>query len=500
MDQEHRWRPKTPLRPGVFDALPDLVLQRIIQFLSSDMKYLKRFRQTSKRICMLANPCLFAELSINSTALISQSSLGSIEAALRKDRASVLSQHVQKLRVYTVPEEWPNNGHMSVNFDCMNFVVARLQNISTIRWYHMFASYDYPPKSVDDLVQTFGLLPSLRELNLALNKLSDDPVTDLSLEPISNLHVFNLEWLHTRRPHPHMLLQISKLITRSPDIERFSFVIPDATPIEEDFGPSVTLGEILVALDQFPNDLHLRSLETRGVIVNVADIEQHVRHFKSLVDIRIRFDPSPSAVANIGEVLSILSVYMIHLKKIHIDKFYHPDVFTYLSSYPGVEDLSLKPGHHLDDSPEILERFFTSVLPAQAASLRRLRLGVNFDTRWSRPLFTKYLDEVAKCQRLEYICCWVLISLADVDANESGNLLSWLSTALRLPNLRCFKCPPMTLMRRQFNGIQTVAFKPQQYKRNPDPAIRAHLTKLVESFEASARPSFDIDISYTKVI
>ncbi|KAJ3563786.1 hypothetical protein NP233_g8721 [Leucocoprinus birnbaumii] len=269
---------------------------------------------------------------------------------------------------------------MSVNFDCMNFVVARLQNISTITWYHMFASYDYPPKSVDDLVQTFGLLPSLRELNLALNKLSDDPVTDLSLEPISNFHVFNLEWLHTRRPRPHMLLQISKLTTRSPDIERFSFVIPDATPIEEDFGPSVTLGEILVALDQVPSGLHLRSLETRGVIVNATDLKQNIRHFRSLVDIRIRYDSSPSAAANIGEVLSVLSMNKVHLKKIHIDKLHHPGVFAYLSSHPGIEDLSLKPGHHMDDSPEILERFLTSVLPAQATSLKRLRLGANFGT------------------------------------------------------------------------------------------------------------------------
>ncbi|KAJ3572057.1 hypothetical protein NP233_g3332 [Leucocoprinus birnbaumii] len=497
MDQEHRWRPRTPLKAGVFDALPDLVLQRIIHFLlqDHDTKYLKRFRQTSKRICSLVNPHLFDWLYLEGTDRpLPKAHLSSMITGLLSGQAGVLLEHVKKLEIYSVPvTESP-----SASFDRMNVLIRRLQNVYAIKWFQMLSSHNNSIKAVDYLVQTFGLLSNLRVLSLALSIRKDGSITELSLQPISNLHVLNIEWLHKRPPHPGMLSQVSELITRSPDLERFSFVIPHATPLEKDFSPPVTLGEILVALNQFPSDLRLKSLETRGVIVSATELERHVRHFKSLVDIRIRFDPSPSAATNVGGLLSMLAMNNINLKKIHVDKIHHPGVFAYLSSHPGIEDLSLKPGHHLDDSPEILERFFMSVLPAQAVSLKRLRLGGNFNTRWSRPLSAEYLDEVAKCRRLEYICCWVLIDLGNVDANESGNLLSWLSTALRLPNLRCFKCPPMTLMRRQFNATQAIAFKPEHYDRNPDPTIRAHLTRLVEGFEATSSPFFDIDITYTK--
>lgn len=360
--------------------------------------------------------------------------------AVSRDGQTSFLQSVRKLTVITQPTG--DNVYVnSAKFDLLNSLVTEMHHVHAIeweavpryllsqtwsdlfRWHHSFANLGYPPNAVQDLISNFGSLSHLKELDLRLKTNPNEAISDFSFESFSSLRILSFTWAYERRPHPRILSQISRVLARSPDIERFSFSISRAYHLANNFGPPVTSEELLDALSQLSTSLRLRYFETRGVVVSVNDLKRHIHHFRYLKELRIRFDPSPSAPANIGGLLSMLRESRIFLEKISIDTINDPRVFNYMTSYSGIEDLSLKPGHCSDNSPELIERFFSCVLPAQSSSLKRLRIGANFVTRWSKPLSEKYLAAVERCQLLEYICCWVSISLPDVEAGRPGNVV-----------------------------------------------------------------------------
>jgi len=453
-----------------------------------------------------------------------------MNAVLRDGQTSFL-QSVRKLTVITQP----TGGNVyvkSAKFDLLNSLITKMHLVHAIewvavpcyslaqtwsnlfRWHHSLANLGYPPNAVQDLISNFGSLSHLKELDLRLKTSPNEIIPDFSFESFSNLRILSVTWAYERRPHPRILSQISRVLVRCPNIERFSFSISQAYHLANNFGSPVTSEELLNALDQLPTSLRLRYLETRGVVVTVNDLKRHIHHFRYLKELRIRFDPSPSAPANIGGILSMLRENRIFLEKISIDTINDSRVFDYMTSYSGIEDLSLKPGHCLDNSPELIERFFSCVLPAQSSSLKRLRIGANFVTRWSKPLSEKYLAAVEQCQLLEYICCWASISLLDVEAGRSGNVVNvtsresiwsfwyvpsqigWLQTVMKLPHFQHFKCPPITLMRRTFVCSVTMHDFPDESNVFPDPIVRAHLDGIVDDFRKSSKPFFSIDSSY----
>jgi len=149
------------------------------------------------------------------------------------------------------------------------------------------------------------------------------------------------------------------------------------------------------------------------------DLKRPVHHLRYLNSLRIRFDPSPSAPANIGGYSQCFGKVGFSLKKSASTRSI---ILVFSTIWHRIQE-SLKPGHCLDNSPELIERFFSYVLPAQSSSLKRLRIRANFVTRWSKPLLEKYLTAVEQCRLLVYICCWVSISFPDVEAGRSGNVV-----------------------------------------------------------------------------
>jgi hypothetical protein len=213
------------------------------------------------------------------------------------------------------------------------------------------------------------------------------------------------------------LSQIPRILEHCLNLESFSFVTPKKCDPHE--SPSVNFEEIFGPASTVPQDMKLASLELRGVTVAASKFRQHIRHFRHLTKLHITFDHRSSAATNIGEILHLLAEDRIYLKDISVDAIHHPGVFDYLTSYSGIERLSLRPLHAEDDSPELLRRFFLSVLPTHSNSLRWLYIRGNLETEWSKALPRMYLREIEKCQLLEYICCWIIVPPEDQARSEA---------------------------------------------------------------------------------
>lgn len=217
--------------------------------------------------------------------------------------------------------------------------------------------------------------------------------------------------------------QISTMVANSSDLESLSFDVTHDFNFEYHFGAQVLFEEVFSAASSLPTDLKLKSLETRAIEVTSDDFRRHLRHFRHLERLRIRRDPNLEAPKNIGEILQVLLAERIFLKCLLVDVFHHPGVFEYLASYSGIEQLALKPRYNLDCTPELMDQFFFSVLPAHSTTLKWLRLGTDWTTIWSGLLQPEHQECLKQCKALEYLYCWLLLEVEDVEAKNADVLV-----------------------------------------------------------------------------
>ncbi|KAF5360778.1 hypothetical protein D9756_004599 [Leucocoprinus leucothites] len=416
---------------------------------------------------------------------------------------SSIGPHVKTLdfRIHTGFSESPLD--LGPWFDFFHIFISAMTNVSSVNWRlalaseNPHASNNYPARGIEKLTETLARLSCLQDLSLQLDGIGEYLHADIPLGSFANLRTFDVRWDCDVRPHSRIVGQLSGVLARSPSLESFSFVILRALYRSENFGSPITLDELFEGTLLDGLDMKLKALETRGVVVTGGDFRRHVRHFRCLEKLRIRFDPSPSAATNIGSTFQVLSSERIFLKNIHIDIIHHPLVFDYLSSYSGIELLALKPGHPQDDSGPLMDRFFSSVLPCHSGSLRSLRLGGNLKTVWSRALPAHHLAQISKCKLLEYICCWLRLEPEDVTAKNSEVLKRWLEACSQLPSLRKFKCPPVFLKHRDFSDPRIVAIHiPGGGFVDPDRIVRSYIAEVVRNFKRVNEPLYEIDERY----
>ncbi|KAJ3557924.1 hypothetical protein NP233_g11615 [Leucocoprinus birnbaumii] len=457
-------------------------------------------RLVSKRLDTIVSAEIFYRitfLAFKSSPILSKQGIVESESVCKNVKVLNFSTGIPDLRKID-SDSWLN---------LVELFIPKLTNLTCLEWWHAIIDCDYGIRGVERMIELFGSLPNLRELTLRLfaypqievRQSRPDEAFQFLLEPICNLHKLAVTWDLERRPPQAILHQISGLVARSPDMECFKFVIPFAHHREGGYGSQVTLGEIFNATSSMIGPLRLRSLETRAVVVNGGDFRRHLRHFRHLDRLRIRHDPSSSAARNIGEVFEVLSSECIHLNNVHIDAISDPSVFDYLSSFSGIQELSLKPGNPLDDSPAIIKRFFQSVLPAQSGSLKFLRLGGNIRTQWSRPIRVEDLSRLTECHSLEYIFCWMWVTFDEAQSKDSTVLDCWFETLMQLRSLKRFKCPPVTLKERRFEGrIVSAQSLPGQTKH--DSEVRMFVEKVAFEFKWKwqGRAGFRIDTRYGK--
>ncbi|KAF5360786.1 hypothetical protein D9756_004591 [Leucocoprinus leucothites] len=488
----------------LLDKLPNELLNKIIILARVDNKKgIRNLRLVSKRFNELVSPILFAKFRLrHDQADPPVGPFATMQTVLTAGRSSI-GPHVKTLEFRIFPGFSFSPLDLGPWFDFFHVFIPALTNVSSVNWNLMLAREDprsgnrYPPRGIEKLTETLARLPCLRELSLELDGTGEYLEDDLPLEFFANLRTFNVHWDCKIRPHNRIVTQLSGVLARSPSLENFSFVVRRTLYRSEKFGPPIRLDELFEATLLNELDMKLKSLETRGVVVAEGDFQRYVRHFKHLERLRIRFDPSPSAAANIGSIFKVLSSERIFLKNIHIDVVHHPLVFDYLSSYSGIELLALKPGHPQDDSRPLMDRFFSSVLPRHSGSLRSLRLGGNLKTVWSRALSAHHLAQISECKVLEYICCWLWLEPEDVTVKNSEVLKRWLEACSQLPDLQKFKCPPVCLKQRDYSNPWGVIVRtPGGNFVDPDRRVRSFITGAVRNFKRANEPQYEIDESY----
>lgn len=202
---------------------------------------------------------------------------------------------------------------------------------------------------------------------------------------------------------------MANLLARCPGLEVFAFRIP------RPFHPNETISfrDLFSGIERLPSRLRLklRRLKLVGIYVSAQDFRTHLRHFHTLEALKILFNRDEFAHDHCSQICKILLDDHIFLRRLSIDCIHPPSVFRYLSAYSGLERLDLRPRHPLDDTPELVHQFFSSILPLHNRSLRKLVLGWCVANAWTMEINRRYLTQVVKCRLLTKLRCWTSVNL-----------------------------------------------------------------------------------------
>ncbi|KAJ3558884.1 hypothetical protein NP233_g11403 [Leucocoprinus birnbaumii] len=414
-------------RMPTFNDLPSELLEEIVDFAihfplppleeRTPVPRLKRLRLVSRRMNEAVSPRLAARFRIWVFARPISAQCDEICVDLAAgvptflQHLTVLNIHMMKIIVPDV-RPWSN---------LLESLFSTLPTIRAVRWTHKPTELKkYPEAFIPGFLQSISSLQNLSELSISVDDDGDSEFI-FPLEPIPRLRTFRISWDSIHPPSPQILSRISHVMTNCIKLENFSFIA--VYPRYSGWHTPVTFAQLFDAVHSESKDMVLQSLNLRGVIVRANEFKQHLRHFRCLLRLEMRYDPSPSAAINSGEVLQILGESRIFLTDVVLDTIHHPGVFGYLSSYSTLERLELQPRDQLDDSPHIVNTFFTSVLAAQSSSLRRLTISGYRWSHWGAPLSSEQLALLQKCRSLECIYCLIAIP----DDNSQGGLKALVS-------------------------------------------------------------------------
>ncbi|KAJ3570992.1 hypothetical protein NP233_g4033 [Leucocoprinus birnbaumii] len=438
-----------------FNDLPGEILTKIINFVWSSVgtydffrgKHITFFisrdptfiqlRLVSKRFHYAVTPIVFSSFYARMDAPSTKHEFPGLIEAVEQTRATFESgnatifYHVKRLEIITRR----SFGSQRPWFELFQALLPIMINVYNVEWDHQLPSSDpnddrvrgsYPDGVIENMLQSVGALPKLKELHLRFSGVGANPATDVHLEPVAALSTLEVIWDHTHSPDPGTLPQISALLARCPEIKIFSFNAryPGPKPFGLKNDRFIRLEQLFEETSSLSTTLRLRSLELKGVIVSSFEWRGCMPHFRFLETLIMRLDPSTQAAINIGEVLIALSEQQIYLREIDIDALHHPAVIDYLSSYSGLEKLAMRPRFLLDNSVELVHRFFSTVLSRHANSLKSLRIGCNIPTAWSRVGGAEQLSQLASCQQLEHLFYWVSVTAEDVAVDHAHILVS----------------------------------------------------------------------------
>ncbi len=258
----------------------------------------------------------------------------------------------------------------------------------------------YSSYFINQFVSALGSLPGLKVLSIAFD--SDEFASDFSLEPISDLSSITVELRTDEPPTSHIVQEISNLLSRSPNLESLIFEMHERYRVDN----TPSLSEIFRSLDRVSiPSLRLERIKLFGV--SVVDFITYSRHFKSLrVFEALSAGDAMQCSSSFARICHWLKDERVHLKHFAAESIHPPEIFRYLTSYSGLEHLCLHPVHSDDDSTELLDRFFFTVIPLHRHTLRSLKFGTHTPTAWTK-LNEKHLEQIGMCTSLREIWCWI---------------------------------------------------------------------------------------------
>jgi hypothetical protein len=228
----------------------------------------------------------------------------------------------------------------------------------------------FAPTMISRFIRDLGSIQTLRDLTIIFEIPTTNDLrlgfscefpADFSLQPLSGLASRSITCKTKKRPTPELIKEISGLLQQCRKLERFSFYIPRTGNVDH----QISIHDIFAPVVHFPEHCppHICSLKLEGITVDVEHFRTHF-FFKSLQALTMLADHSPSFSCHFTAICALLKEEEIHVKKFGTDCLYPPEVFRYLMSYSGIEHLRLQAGRHeLDNSPALMERFFSAVLP-----------------------------------------------------------------------------------------------------------------------------------------
>jgi hypothetical protein len=198
----------------------------------------------------------------------------------------------------------------------------------------------------------------------------------------------------------HFINEISSLLARCPDMSNLHIDGPFW------YGDGTIFGELFAGIDRLGLSLPLRRLELNGVALTSDDIASNLRHFRKIEFLGVSRNPNPLAESVLGQVCTILKEEDILLKGISTDFPDDPLLLDYLVSYSGLRELLFDPRCQSPDCPaDLVERFYTQVLPSHHRTLEHLKF-----TCWPVPASFENdqtaldpLAEVTKCRSLRVL-------------------------------------------------------------------------------------------------
>jgi hypothetical protein len=337
---------------------------------------------------------------------------------------SAILELVDAIRWQSEPRLW---------IELLERLVPKLKKLQSL-WYvssplirriltKQMASWTYQPSNaftptmISRFIQDLGSIQTLRDLTIILEipttshlrlGLSCEFPADFSLQPLSGLASLSITCKSKKRPTPEVIKEISGLLQRCPELEKFSFYIPRTGNLDHQISIRDMFAPVVHFSEHYPS--HIRSLKVEGITVDIEHFRTHF-FFKSLQALTMLADHSPSFSSHFAAICTLLREQEIHVKKFATDCLFPPEVFRYLMSYSGIEHLRLQAGRHEEDnSSALMNRFFSVVLPLHHNSLRKLKLGSFMETVWTGVPSRSQLDCVESCRGLTQFVCWVCIT------------------------------------------------------------------------------------------
>ncbi|KAF5352518.1 hypothetical protein D9756_006050 [Leucocoprinus leucothites] len=456
--------------------------------LKGDTRTLRNLRLVSKSFNHLAVSFLFSDFSFSPS-----------HYGLEKCHAMLSDLSMQKTSVFSSTTSlcliigiwWdPKLANLCVKpwFELWDLMLPTMTNLRTVIWSYWLL-WSYPIEWVNGSIEALGSLKSLTNLTIFFH--NDHPPPALSLVPICGLRRLSIHWCLYRGMTMALRAQISSLLARCPDLQDFAFSVDAHIFSHRKIKPTIALKGLLEGFCRLSIPLKLQRLSTRGVVSCPEDFLVHIRHFRSLEELKVKVDPSPSASDHIGEICAILRREGIHLKALSITALHHPEVIRYISSFNAIECFSLQSLDPLDDHPGSIDSFF-SALNQHRQTLKTLKLDVNRKSPWPQALKSHLQKEAGMYKSLRVLCSRVYVTPEEATSNDIWPLHGWLDTVIGLPSLQRLECP-------------YVSYKTGSYYFTRDsndlinpggiysPYTRDLMRQVVCAFMQNRGPKFEID-------
>ncbi|KAJ3571614.1 hypothetical protein NP233_g3632 [Leucocoprinus birnbaumii] len=377
-------------------------------------------------------------------------------------------------------------------------LIPAMPKLRTLQWRHTHNT-QYPIAWVNNFVKILGTQSNLKHLAFTITSVPL-PI-DFSLEPLSALESIVIFWETGKETKPGLeplveerntlISQLAALLGRCPDLKCFRFFAPSYERGSR--APITILRSLLGGLNSLSKPLRIQEIVVQNAIVDPEDIRLHLRHLHFLEELSIYSRSDLLTPSRFGEIYSLLREAEIHLKFLRLDSFQIPGVMECIASYRGLEQLSINSNDHLDDSPQILERFISS-FHMHCRSLKFLGMNIRRESPWPCAIvkhLRSHADEYPVLRELQLRLCF---TLHDVRDEKDQQLWDLLEAATRLRGLRRLECSFVewrALRELSTDTSDDDLIEPEVYY---DSQFYVFMQGIIEQFKQTHHPFFEIKL------